>query len=843
MQGHHSIDAPAAAVCSAHTQIFHFKVGKPLSEYEGSVSVRKTRHLTETFCYAGKALTIQGRPLKEIIPGGPDVAPLVLFLLFACLYHSLHSALSRLSPTNTTSSFSTPQISAVATRPNPLVMLMKGISALDFETGFVPQATRTPNKLSACCAGPLHCKRWSDPQRLYPSQYRLLRDKAAENEHKWRRAISSAREAEERAKELEGRIDLCKEETAKAMDEEIRTKTRRIQLQEDEIVRKDEIIRLMDERIRRMGGELRRKDEEVRKRAQDIKATDEYRRKDGEARLLAQRCQHAEKNLTGLCTENTSLRQRICDHQEEKETILKELESVKGFVGAKDQELIETRAALSSKQAELVNNSNNSTRIIMTLRQKIFKTEREAQKKVLDVEEGVRREILATEEKMQELTKELAASREEETRARAGHESAVEQLISKLEEVRRVAAEREKEIERLAAALKDEMLQRQFISERCRDLEMRPPHMDESYQRRLEEVRSVAMAELNWRDEKISLMQKVGRQLVAENQRLSGEIEQLQGWKGGAWDALEERDAKLRQKDKEITAAREDIQELVGRNRMLTMEVEGLRSSTDMVMAPPSDGASLSQMTTLVLTRGEELNRVKEELARSLERERQALENFRTHREQAPQEKPRSTDSETKHLERYDRLVEVIDLINDRICRATRLSVPTTDLDLSLDIAFLNLQTRLDEFEDSKIFENIPWPVSVGVGVDPETMALRWETTEQLEQKEASFLEHFSKSLSLQDVDPKPTKPPTWEKELPLFLETFSESHCPQNVDVEIDYLTRIQAAFDMDQWAKAGFMQKPEEDYVRERVFLVKQEIDRVVDMALKKKLAAGEY
>ncbi|KAK0472708.1 hypothetical protein IW261DRAFT_728815 [Armillaria novae-zelandiae] len=572
-------------------------------------------------------------PEGNHIPGGPDVAPLVLFLLFAYFHHSQLSVLSRLSPTNTTSSFSTPQLSSVATRPNPLAMLLKGIPPLDFEPVFVSQATRPLNKLSACCACPLHCKPWSNPQRLYPSQYRLLRDKVAENENKWRRAIACAQEAEERAKELEGRIDLCTEETAKAMDEEIRTKACRIQLQEEEIGRKDEIIRLMNEKIRTMGGELRRKDEEIRKRAQDIKATDEYRRKDSEAGLLAQRCQHAEKNLASLCTETASLRQRICDHQEEKETILKELESMKGFVGAKDHEILEARAALSSKQAEVINNSNSSLRVIMTLRQKIFETEREAQKKVLVVEDSVRQEKLTAEEKLQELTKELAASREEGTRARAGHESAVEQLIFRLEEVRRTAAEREKEMERLAAALKDEMLQRQLIFERCRDLEMHPPPMDESCQWRLDEVRSVAMAELNRRDEHISLMQKVGRQLVADNQRLSGEIEQLQGWKGEAWNALEERDAKLRQKDKEITVTREDNQELAERNRMLTMELEGLRSSTDTVMAPPSDGASLSQMTTLALTRGEELNRVKEELARSIEREKQALENFQTHRE------------------------------------------------------------------------------------------------------------------------------------------------------------------------------------------------------------------
>ncbi|PBK88341.1 hypothetical protein ARMGADRAFT_1065561 [Armillaria gallica] len=711
-------------------------------------------------------------------------------------------------------------------------MLLKGISALDFVTGSVTQATTPLNKLSSYCPCPLHCKHWSDPQRLYPSQYRLLRDKAAENEHKWRKAIARAREAEKRAKELEARIDLCKEETAKAKDEEIRTKSRRIQLQEDEIGRKDESISLMDEKIRSMREELRRKDDEIRKRTQDIKATDEYRRKDSEAGLLAQRCEHAEKNLAGLCAENASLRQRICGHQEEKETILKELESTKGFVGAKDQELIEARAALSSKRAELVNNSNNSQRIIMTLRQKIFETEREAQKKVLDVEEEARQEVLATREKMQELTKELAASQEEGTRACAGHESAVDQLISKLKEVRWVAAEREKEIERLAVELE------RVVSERCRDLEMRPPPMDDSYQWRFEKERSVVMAELNWRDEKISFMEDIGRQLFVDNQRLSAEVEQLQGWKLEAWSALEERDSKLRQKEREITVAQEGNQELVEHNRMLAMEVEGLRLSTDTVMAPPSDGADLSQMTAWALTRDTELTRVKEELARSLEREKQASENFQTHHEQAPQKKPRP-DIEDKHRNRYDRLVEVIDLIKDRIHRATDLSVPTAELDLSLDVAFLNLQTCLDEFEDSKLFKNIPWPISIGIKVDQKTMTLQWEETEPPEQKEASFLEHFSKSLSLQDVVPKPKKPPTWEKELPLFLETFSESLCPQNVEIEIDYLKRIQDAFDMDKWAENDFMQKPEENHIRERVFLVKQEIDRVIDMALKKLLA----
>ncbi|SJL12567.1 uncharacterized protein ARMOST_15995 [Armillaria ostoyae] len=627
MQGHHSIDAPAAAVCSARTQIVYFKAGKSLSEYEG-------------------ALTIQGRPLREIIFREARMWLPVLFLLFARLYHSLLSSLSRLSPTNTLSSFSTSQISSVATRPNPLAMILKGISALDFDTGSVTQATRPLNKLSACCACPLHCKRWSDPQHLYPSQYRLLRDKTAENEHKWRKAIASARKAEERAKELEGRIDLCREETVKAKDEEIRTKTRRIQLQEDKIGRKDEIISLMDEKIRRMSEELRRKDEEIRRRVQDIKATDEYRMKASEAGLLAQRCEHAEKNLAGLCAENASLRQRICGHQEEKETILKELESMKGVVGAKDQEIIEARAALSSKQAELVNNSNNSQRVIMTLQQKSFETEREAQKKVLDVEEEARQGVLVAEEKMQELTKELAASRDEETRARAGHESAVEQLISKLEEVNQVAAERKKEIERLTVELKDAMSQGQLISERYRDLEMRPPPMDESYQWRLEEERSVALAELNWRDEEISFMKKVNTQLIVENQRLSGEVQQLQGWKVEAWSALQEQDTKLRQKERDITVTREGNQKLMECNRMLTIEVEGLRSSTDTVMAPPSDGACLSQMTTLALTRGEELSRVKEELACSLEREKQAFENFQTVHEQAPQEKPRSDSDE-----------------------------------------------------------------------------------------------------------------------------------------------------------------------------------------------------
>lgn len=590
----------------------------------------------------------------------------------------------------------------------------------------------------------------------------------------------------------------------------------------------------MDEKIRRMREELRRKDEEIRKRTQDIKATDEYRRKDSEAGLLAQRCEHAEKNLVGLCAENASLRQRICGYQVEKETILKELESTKGFVSAKDQELIEARAALSSKRAELVNNSNNSQRIIMTLRQKFFETEREAKKKVLDVKEEARQEVLVTREKMQELTKELAASQEEETRARAGHESAVDQLISKLEEVRQVAAEREKEIERLTVELK------RVVSERCRDLEMRPPPMDESYLWRLEEERSVAMAELNWRDEKISFMEDIGRQLFVDNQRLSAEVEQLQGWKVEAWSALEEQDSKLRQKEREITVAQEGNQELVEHNRTLNMEVEGLRLSTDTVMAPPSDGADLSQMTAWALTRDAELTRVKEELARSLEREKQASENFQTQHEQVPQEKPRP-DIEDKHRNRYDRLVEVIDLIKDRIRRATDLSVPTAELDLSLDVAFLNLQTCLDEFEDSKLFKNIPWPISIGIKVDEKTMTLQWEETEPPEQKEASFLEHFSKSLSLQDVDPKPKKPPTWEKELPLFLETFSESLCPQNVEIEIDYLKRIQDAFDMDKWAENDFMQKPEENHIRERVFLVKQEIDRVFDMALKKKLLAG--
>ncbi|KAK0227434.1 hypothetical protein EDD85DRAFT_794692 [Armillaria nabsnona] len=703
-------------------------------------------------------------------------------------------------------------------------MLLKGISALDFEPGSVTQVTAPLNKLSPYCACPLHRKRWSDPQRLYPSQYRLLRDKAAENEHKWRKAIARAREAEERAKELEGRIDLCKEETAKAKDEEIQTKTRRIQLQDDEIGRKDEIIGLMDETIKRMRGELRRKDEEIRKRAQDIKATDEYQRKDGEAGLLAQRCQHAEKNLAGLCAENAGLRQRICGHQEEKETILKELESTKGFVGAKDQELFEAHAALSSKRAELVNNSNNSQRIIMTLRQKVFETEREAQKKILDVEEEARQEVVATREKMQELTKELAASQEEGTRARAGHESAVDQLISKLEEVRRVAVEREKEIERLTAELQ------QVVSERCRDLEMRPPLMDESYQWRLEKERSIVMAELNWRDEEISFMKKIGTQLVEENERLSGEVQQLQGWKVGAWSALQEQDAKLRQKERDIAVTREGNQKLVECNRMLTVEVEGLRSSTDTFMAPPLDGACLSETTALALIRGEELNRVKEELARSFERDKQALENLQT-----------LTKRETEHRNRYDRLVEVVDLIKDRIRRATDLSVPTGELDLSLDVAFLNLQICLDEFEDSKLFDNIPWPISTGIKVEQKTMTLQWEETEPTEQKEASFLEHFSKSLSLQDVDPKPKKPPTWEKELPLFLETFSESLCPQNVEIEIDYLKRIQDAFDMDKWAENDFMQKPEENHIRERVILVKQEIDRVLDMALRKKLLAG--
>ncbi|SJL12566.1 uncharacterized protein ARMOST_15994 [Armillaria ostoyae] len=177
----------------------------------------------------------------------------------------------------------------------------------------------------------------------------------------------------------------------------------------------------------------------------------------------------------------------------------------------------------------------------------------------------------------------------------------------------------------------------------------------------------------------------------------------------------------------------------------------------------------------------------------------------------------------------------------DRIRLATCLSVPTAELDLSLDVAFLDLQIRLDAFEDSKILKNIPWPISlIGIEVDEKTMKLQWEKTEPTEQKEVSFLDHFSKSLSLQDIDPKPKKPPTWEKEL-QFLEVFSESLCPQNVDIEIDYLTRIQDAFDMGEWAKNDFMQKPEENYVRERVFLVKQEIDRVVDMALKKKLLAS--
>ncbi len=336
-------------------------------------------------------------------------------------------------------------------------------------------------------------------------------------------------------------------------------------------------------------------------------------------------------------------------------------------------------------------------------------------------------------------------------------------------------------------------------------------------------------------------MKKVGTQLVAENERLSGEVQQLQGWKVEAWSVLQEQDAKLGQKERDITVTREGNQKLVECNRMLIIEVEGLRSSTDTVMAPPSDGACLSEMTALALTRGEELNRVKEELARSIEREKQTLENFQTHHEQAPQEKPRS-DIDIKHRERYDRLVEVIDLIMDRIRRATRLSVPTAELDLSLDVAFLDLQIRLDAFEDFKILNHIPWPISlIEIEVDEKTMTLRWvrEEMEPTEQKEASFLEHFSKSLSLQDVDPKPKKPPTWEKEL-HFLEVFSESLCPQNVDIEIDYLTRIQGAFDMGEWARKDFMQKPEENHVRERVFLVKQKIDRALDMALKKKLLA---
>ncbi|KAK0186824.1 hypothetical protein F5146DRAFT_1067497 [Armillaria mellea] len=587
----------------------------------------------------------------------------------------------------------------------------------------------------------------------------------------------------------------------------------------------------MGEKIRRMREELRRKDDEIRKCTQDIKATDEYRRKDGEAGLLAQRCEHAEKNLAGLCAENASLRQRICGHQEEEETILKELELTKAFVGAKDQELIEARAALSSKQTELVKNTNNAQRLVTTLRQKIVETEKEVQRKVLGVEEEARQEVLAAEGKMQELTKELAASREEETRERAGHKNAVEQLISKLEEVRRVAAEREKEIARLTVALKDAMSQKQLIFERCRDLEMHPPPIDESYPWRLEEaylwrleeVKSVARAELRMKDEKMSFVEEVRMQLIVENQRLSGEVEQLQGWKAGAWSAWQEQDAKLRQKEREITVAREGNQELVECNRMLTIEVESLHLSTDTAMAPPSDGANLSQITAWALDRDTELSRVKEELSRTLEREKQAL------------------GSGTKHRNRYDRLVEVIDLIKDRISRATHLSVPTADLDLSLDVAFLNLQTRLDEFEDRKFFENIPWPISIGIEVDQKSMALQLEKAESTEQREPSFLEHFSKSLSLHDADPKPQKPPTWEEELPLFLETFSESLCPQDVEIEIDYLKRIQDAFDMDKWAKNGFMQQPEEDYVRERVLFVKQEIDRVLDMALKKHLVGS--
>ncbi|KAK0200066.1 hypothetical protein DFS33DRAFT_1388367 [Desarmillaria ectypa] len=252
-----------------------------------------------------------------------------------------------------------------------------------------------------------------------------------------------------------------------------------------------------------------------------------------------------------------------------------------------------------------------------------------------------------------------------------------------------------------------------------------------------------------------------------------------------------------------------------------------------MVMESPSDAAHPSQMTAVALAREADLSRVKEELALSLEREKKALENCRNLHEQEPQKQSRLGDDHV-YQERYDRLVEVMDLIKERIDKADRLSIPIGELDLSRDIAFLDMHLRLDIFEDIKNFESIPWPISSGIRVVEKNMKLEWE---QKEQKEASFVERFSESLSFQNGDIKPKKPPTWEKELPLFLEGFSESLCPQDVDTELEYLTRIQQAFDLDMWAREDFMQKSRNDDVREKCLLVAQEIDRVIEKAVRKK------
>ncbi|KAK0458246.1 uncharacterized protein EV420DRAFT_387332 [Desarmillaria tabescens] len=714
-------------------------------------------------------------------------------------------------------------------------MPLKGISPLDFEAGSLTQATSPLDKLPACCACPLHCKRWSDPQRLYPSQYRLLRDKVAENQYKWRKATANAQEAEERAKELEGRIDLCKEETAQAKDEEIRAKTRRIQMQDEEIGRKDERIRLMDEEIRRMSAEIWTKDEEIRMNVREIHAIDEYRRKDNEAGLLSQRCKYVEQNLDSLRAENASLRQKIYVQQKEHGILSKELEVTKDILGAKDRELIEARATLSSKQTGLPKDVHKAFQLMTHMRQKLHIAEKEAQRKVFDVEEEARQKLLETEGKAQELTKELAASREAETRTHAGHERAVEQLISQLEEVRRVAAEREKEIERLGVALKEVMSQGRLVSDRCRELEMRPPPADESHQRRLEEERSIAMATLKKMNAEMSIMKEAGMQLIVENQSLSGEIERLQGWKVEAWTALEQREVMLRDMEGDLIAARESARELMERNRILATEVDGLRFSTDMTMEAPSDSDAvhLSQMTSIALAREAELIQVKEELARSLEREKKALENCKNLHAQEPQKQSLRSGNDVLHRDRYDRLVEVIDLIKERIDKANYLSIPITDLDLSHDIAFLDLQVRLDAFEDIQNFESIPWPISSGIKVVEETMQLEWEENEK---NELSFLERFSGSLSFGDSGRKPKKPPTWEKELPLFLEGFSESLCPQAIDIELDYLARIQQAFDMDMWARKDFMQKSKDSNVREMGLLVSQAVDRVMAKAMRK-------
>ncbi|KAG7440593.1 uncharacterized protein BT62DRAFT_923907 [Guyanagaster necrorhizus] len=719
---------------------------------------------------------------------------------------------------------------------------------LDFENGFVFHATSVNplNKQSACSACPLHCSRWYDPQRLYPSQYRLLRDKVAENQHKWRKAEASARETEERAKDLEGRIDLYKEETAKVKDEEIRDKTERIQIQDKEIGLKDERIRLMEEEIRRKDEEIRRKDEEIGINVKAIHATDEYRRKDKAARLLSERCRSVEQGLLKLRAENASLRRKIYDDQEEKEMLSKEQEATKDILGATDLELTEARAMLSSKQAELVNNTSAAMRVVIALRKRLLDAEKEAQKKLLDAEEKARQEVLETEGKVQELTKELAASQEAETHSRTGHERVVEKLISKLEEVSRVAAEREREMERLGAALNEAFSQGKLVSERCRELEMRPP-VDESYQRILEEERSIAVAMLRRMDEEMSLMKEAGMQLIVENQTLSGEVERLQGWKADAWRALEQQVAVLREMEGDLSMAREGTMEVVERNRMLLAEVDSLRPSNDTVMASPSDAAHLSQMIALALQREADLNRVKEELARSREREKQAMENLQnlseSHKKspEEPQEQP-NPNNDCLYKERYRRLVTITELIHERISRAKDPS----KLDLSQDIDFLDMHVRLDIFEDIK-HPAVPWPISSGVKVD-DNMELEWKEEEEEEEgkEQPSLSQTFSASLSLHDVDTEPLqnvgkkrKDPTWRTEVSSFLGGFSESLCPlpKDVDTELECLERIREAFDLDMWGRENFMQKSEENKVREMCLLVAEEVDRAIEKAVRKK------